>query len=495
MSFIVENHPILSQTRFERYRSEGYTHVPLVTILPAGRHTASALYAPIAGRPGSYLLESGETHTDAGRYSIIGMPGTIELTYQDGQLRITEDGETRSLLETSDPLPCIEDYLSRHKIAPMPEDLRFGGGLVGYFGYDLIRTIEPVLAGGRPADPLGLPDMWLLHSTELIMLDNQTGRILLIVNQPIDVPDAYAAGCRRLEELCAYIQDTPDLDPLVDAQGGESSFTSGLTEAEFCDAVRTAREYITAGDLMQVVLSQRLSRPFQGDPFHLYRGLHALNPSPYMYFLNLGPVQVVGTSPEILVRREHDAVTVRPIAGTRWRGKTEEEDLKLEAELLADPKERAEHLMLIDLGRNDIGRVCQPGTVQLTEQMAVERYSHVMHIVSNVEGKLKPGTSTQDVLRATFPAGTVSGAPKIRAMEIIDELEPVSRGIYSGAIGYFGWDGNLDTAIAIRTAVIHDAQIHVQAGAGIVYDSVPEREWRETMHKAQALLQVADRYC
>ena len=246
---------------------------------------------------------------------------------------------------------------------------------------------------------------------------------------------------------------------------------------------------------MQVVLSQRLSRPYQGDPFHMYRGLHALNPSPYMYFLNLGPVQVVGSSPEILVRREDDDVTVRPIAGTRWRGETEEEDRRLEAELLADPKECAEHLMLIDLGRNDIGRVCQPGTVRLTEQMVVERYSHVMHMVSNVEGKLSPGISTQDVLRATFPAGTVSGAPKIRAMEIIDELEPSSRGIYSGAIGYFGWDRNLDTAIAIRTAIVHNGQIHVQAGAGIVYDSIPEREWHETMHKAQALLQVADRYC
>lgn len=490
----MDDHPTLSQARFERYRSEGCTHIPLVTTLPAGRHAASALYAPIADQPGSYLLESGETHTHAGRYSIIGMPTTVELVYQDGLFRVVEGGETKSSRETSDPLPCVEDYLHSHTVAPLTEDLRFGGGLVGYFGYDLIRTIEPVLAGGRPDDHLGLPDLWLLQSTELIMLDNQTGQILLIVNQPVDVPDAYAAGCRRLEELRTQIEETPESTPLTETPDRESSFTSGFTEAGFCDAVQTAREYIIAGDLMQVVLSQRLSHPFQGDPFHMYRGLHALNPSPYMYFLNLGPVQVIGSSPEILVRREDDAVTVRPIAGTRWRGETEEEDLKLEAELLADPKERAEHLMLIDLGRNDIGRVCQPGTVRLTEQMVVERYSHVMHMVSNVEGKLMPGTSTQDVLRATFPAGTVSGAPKIRAMEIIDELEPTSRGIYSGAIGYFGWDGNLDTAIAIRTAIVHNGQIHVQAGAGIVYDSVPEREWHETMHKAQALLQVADRY-
>ena len=491
----MDDHPTLSQAQFERYRSEGYTHVPLVAALPAGQRKASALYAPMADQPGSYLLESGEIDTHAGRYSIIGMPTAVELIYQDDQFRVVEGGEIQSTQETDDPLSCVEDYLHSHKVAPLTEALRFGGGLVGYFGYDLIRTIEPVLAGSRPDDLLGLPDLWLLRSTELIMLDNQTGQILLIVNQPVDVPEAYAAGCQRLQELRAQVEETPEPEPLVETPDQESSFTSGFTEAGFCKAVQTAREYIIAGDLMQVVLSQRLSRPYQGDPFHMYRGLHALNPSPYMYFLNLGPVQVVGSSPEILVRREDDDVTVRPIAGTRWRGETEEEDRRLEAELLADPKECAEHLMLIDLGRNDIGRVCQPGTVRLTEQMVVERYSHVMHMVSNVEGKLSPGTSTQDVLRATFPAGTVSGAPKIRAMEIIDELEPSSRGIYSGAIGYFGWDRNLDTAIAIRTAIVHNGQIHVQAGAGIVYDSIPEREWHETMHKAQALLQVADRYC
>lgn len=491
----MDDRPTLSQAQFERYRSEGYTHVPLVAALPAGQRKASALYAPMADQPGSYLLESGEIDTHAGRYSIIGMPTAVELIYQDGQFRVVEGGEIQSTQETDDPLSCVEDYLHSHKVAPLTEALRFGGGLVGYFGYDLIRTIEPVLAGSRPDDLLGLPDLWLLRSTELIMLDNQTGQILLIVNQPIDVPEAYAAGCQRLQELRAQVEETPEPEPLVETPDQESSFTSGFTEAGFCKAVQTAREYIIAGDLMQVVLSQRLSRPYQGDPFHMYRGLHALNPSPYMYFLNLGPVQVVGSSPEILVRREDDDVTVRPIAGTRWRGETEEEDRRLEAELLADPKECAEHLMLIDLGRNDIGRVCRPGTIRLTEQMVIERYSHVMHMVSNVEGKLSPGITTQDVLRATFPAGTVSGAPKIRAMEIIDELEPSSRGIYSGAIGYFGWDRNLDTAIAIRTAIVHNGQIHVQAGAGIVYDSIPEREWHETMHKAQALLQVADRYC
>ena len=484
-----------SVAQFERYRAEGYRHVPLAVTLPASGHNASALYAPIADQAGSYLLESGETHTQAGRYSIIGLPGIAELIYQDGCLRIMENGETCNSRETSDPLTHVEEYLHNYKVAPIPEVTRFGGGLVGYFGYDLIRTIEPTLAGTRPPDPLDLPDLWLQRSTELIVLDNQTGRILLIVNQPTEMSDAYAAGRRCLEKMHAQVREALPLASLAETPDSKSAFTSGFTEAGFCESVITARKYIEAGDLMQVVLSQRLSRPFQSNPFRLYQGLLAINPSPYMYFLNFGPVQIVGSSPEILVRRENDRVTVRPIAGTRWRGATEEEDLRLEAELLADPKERAEHLMLIDLGRNDIGRVSQPGTIRLTEKMAIERYSHVMHMVSNVEGKLPPNTSSQEVLRATFPAGTVSGAPKIRAMEIIDELEPVSRGIYSGAIGYFGWDGNLDTAIAIRTAVIHDGQIHVQAGAGIVYDSVPEKEWHETMHKAQALLHVADRYC
>ena len=487
--------PTLGQAQFDRFRADGFTHVPLTASLPAGPHTASGLYAPMAEQPGSYLLESGEPSTAAGRYSIIGLPGTVELTCQDGVLKITEGDELIQRQETSDPLSGIENYLNEHRVASLPADLRFSGGLVGCFGYDLVRAIEPVLAGGRPQDVLGLPDLWLLRSTELIVLDNHTSQVLLIVNQPVDAPDAHAAGCRRLDELRAHVESCPQPGPLGESSGDSGAFTSGFTEAGFCAAVERARTYITAGDLMQVVLSQRLSRPFAGDPFHLYRGLLALNPSPYMYFLNLGPVQVVGSSPEILVRREHDAITVRPIAGTRRRGATEEEDRQLEAELLADPKERAEHLMLIDLGRNDIGRVCQPGSVHLTEKMAIEHYSHVMHITSNVVGKLRPEISTMDVLRATFPAGTVSGAPKIRAMEIIDELEPVSRGLYAGAIGHIGWNGNMDTAIAIRTAVIHDGQIHVQAGAGIVYDSTPEREWRETMDKAQVLLQVADRHC
>ena len=480
--------------QFARLQAQGYSHVPMLRTLPAHGRTGADLYAPLAESPGSYLLESGETGTRAGRYSMIGLPDPVELRYQHGTLRILEAGAVRSEQAAADPLPAIEAYLDSHRVAPCPRAMRFYGGLVGYFGYNLVRAIEPVLAGCAPADPVDLPDIHLLRSTELIILDHHAGEIILVALEETGADDAHARGCRRLERLRAQVDAARPLDAAGTGGGGDArDFESGFTEAGFCKAVAAAREYIAAGDLMQVVLSQRLSRPFAGRAFDLYRGLLALNPSPYMYCLHLGDAQIVGASPEILVRRERRAVTVRPIAGTRPRGETAERDRELERELLADPKERAEHLMLIDLGRNDIGRVCETGSVLLTERMAVERYSHVMHMVSNVEGRLPPDASAMDVLRATFPAGTVSGAPKVRAMQIIDALEPIGRGIYSGAIGYLGWDGNLDTAIAIRTAVLHAGAIHVQAGAGIVADSEPKREWRETMHKAQALLQLARR--
>lgn len=484
--------PAVSEAEFDAHRRAGCTHVPLLAAMPAGTLTGARLYAPLAGRPGAYLLESGEPGTPGGRYSIVGLPGAAELRCRDGRFQVLEDGAVREEAPADDPLARVEAWLDRHRVAPARPALPFSGGLVGYFGYDLVRTIEPVLAGGRPPDPLGLPELWLLRSTELFVLDHRTRELLLAVTQPTEVPDAYAAGRRRLAELREQAAAAPALPPApAPGADGGGGFESGFTEAGFRAAVTAARERIAAGDLMQAVLSQRLSRPYAGRAFDLYRGLLALNPSPYMYCLDFGAVQVVGSSPEILVRRQGPAVTVRPIAGTRPRGAGAAADRRLERELLADPKERAEHLMLIDLGRNDLGRVSAPGSVLLTERMVVERYSHVMHMVSNVEGRLPPGTRTGAVLRATFPAGTVSGAPKVRAMQLIDELEPVARGIYAGAVGYFGWDRNLDAAIAIRTAVLHGGRMHVQAGAGIVYDSAPEREWRETMHKAQALLQAA----
>jgi anthranilate synthase component 1 len=391
-------------------------------------------------------------------------------------------------LEQDDPLEWIENFQKQFSVPEVDGLPRFTGGLVGYFGYDTVAYIEPRLKAEKP-DPLQTPDILLMLSEEVVVFDNLSGKLYLIVHAE---PGNREAGEQRLDELSAKLRQ-PVAVPVSTGSGrhvDETEFVSGFTEDGFKQAVARAKEYIVDGDIMQVVLSQRLSIPFNAQPLDLYRALRSLNPSPYMYFMDIGDFQIVGSSPEILVRLEDETVTVRPIAGTRRRGYTEAEDRALEEELLADPKELAEHLMLIDLGRNDTGRVAEIGSVELTEKMVVERYSHVMHIVSNVIGKLRAGQSAIDVLRATFPAGTVSGAPKIRAMEIISELEPVKRGVYSGAVGYIGWNGNMDTAIAIRTAVIKDGHLNIQAGAGIVYDSKPELEWKETMNKARAIFKA-----
>ena len=369
---------------------------------------------------------------------------------------------------------------------------RFNGGLVGYFAYDTVRYIEPRLGESPNPDPLKCPDILLMISNDLIVFDNLSGRLFLIVHADPSDSNAFDAAQQALDDLTLRLRTaTPNLNSKHNSKVvNEDDFVSGFTHDGFINAVEKAKQYITDGDIMQVVLSQRLSVPFSAQAMDLYRSLRTLNPSPYMYYLNLDDFHIVGSSPEILVRMEEDEVTVRPIAGTRPRGKTVEEDKALEQDLLADPKELAEHLMLIDLGRNDAGRVSQIGTVKLTAKMVIERYSHVMHIVSNVVGKVVPNMSCIDALKATFPAGTVSGAAKVRAMEIIDELEPIKRGVYAGAVGYLSWSGNMDTAIAIRTAVIKDNTLHIQAGAGIVYDSVPEMEWQETMNKARAVFRA-----
>jgi len=374
---------------------------------------------------------------------------------------------------------------------------RFCGGLVGYFGYDAVRYIEPKLKDGDKDDPLKTPDILLMVSDEVVVFDNLSGKLLMVVHVDVSQADAWAQGQARLDELMQQLRRPVNIPGVLKEarQVSEDDFVSGFTREGFEAAVRRVKEYIVEGDAMQVVLSQRLSIPYLAPPLDLYRALRSLNPSPYMYYLDLGDFHVVGSSPEILVHLEDDVVTVRPIAGTRPRGKDEAEDLALELDLLADPKELAEHLMLIDLGRNDVGRVSKVGSVELTEKMLIERYSHVMHIVSNVIGRIQPGMSAIDVLRATFPAGTVSGAPKIRAMEIIDELEPVKRGVYAGAVGYLSWSGNMDTAIAIRTAVIKDGTLHIQAGAGIVADSVPANEWDETMNKGRAIFRAVAMAC
>jgi anthranilate synthase component 1 len=369
---------------------------------------------------------------------------------------------------------------------------------VGYFGYDTVRFVESRLEDSAPNDDLGAPDILLLASDEVAIFDNLSGTIMLVVHVDAAEPRALEKAEARLDQLEKNLaKQTPQLPPMdVDGDGiSEEAFTSSFGQQDYMAAVDKVKDYVLAGDVMQVVPSQRLSAPFDAAPINLYRALRRLNPSPYMYFLDLDELHIVGSSPEVLARLEDGQVTVRPIAGTRRRGQTEEEDRALEQEMLADPKEIAEHLMLIDLGRNDVGRISQTGTVEVTEQMVVERYSHVMHITSNVVGNVTEGMGSLEVLKATLPAGTLSGAPKIRAMEIIDELEPVKRGIYGGAVGYIGWNGNMDTAIAIRTAVIKDGVLHVQAGAGVVADSVPELEWEETMNKARALMRAAAMVC
>lgn len=478
----------------EQYRAladQGYNRIPLVREVLADLDTPLSCYLKLAEGPYSYLFESVQGGEKWGRYSIIGLPCRTLLKVYGNTLHIERDGELIEDIQTGDPLAWIASFQQRYRVAEHPEMPRFAGGLVGYFGYDSIRYIEPKLRDCPNPDQLGTPDILLMLSEEVVVFDNLRGRIYIIVHLDPTAGDDLARGHARIDTLVTRMQRGAPRHPGGEAaQVAEEDFVSGFSRGGFEQAVTRIKDYILAGDCMQVVLSQRLSIPFRARPLNLYRALRGLNPSPYMYFLDLGDFHIVGSSPEILTRLEDGVVTVRPIAGTRRRGETEEEDRALEAELLADPKELAEHLMLIDLGRNDCGRVAEVGSVRMTEQMLVERYSHVMHIVSNVTGQLRAGLTAMDVLRATFPAGTVSGAPKIRAMEIIDELEPVKRGIYSGAVGYLGFNGNMDTAIAIRTAVIKNGELHIQAGAGVVADSIPELEWKETMNKGRAIFRA-----
>jgi anthranilate synthase component 1 len=431
-----------------------------------------------------------------GRYSIIGLPCRTVLKVFGYRADIWVDGELIDSEEVADPLAFAEAFQHRYRTAPREDLPVFHGGLVGYFGYDTVRYVEPRLAAGIPDDELGTPDILLMVADEVLVFDNLAGTIRLIVNADPSLENAYELAQERLRELVARLpEQMPPLPEVVldaaDSRDLEQQAESHFTEEAYYEAVDKVKEYVLAGDVMQVVPSQRMNIPFEAPPLNLYRALRNLNPSPYMYYLDLEDFHIVGSSPEILARLEKGLVTVRPIAGTRRRGYTEEEDQALEDELLADPKEIAEHLMLIDLGRNDVGRIAETGSVELTDKMVVERYSHVMHIVSNVTGRLKGEKSAIDVLRATLPAGTLSGAPKIRAMEIIDELEPVKRGVYGGAVGYISWAGDMDTAIAIRTAVIKDGRLYVQAGGGVVADSIPRLEWKETHNKARAMFRAA----
>ena len=481
----------MTPEKFEALTAEGYNRIPVSCEILADLDTPLSVYLKLVDGPYGYLFESVQGGEKWGRYSIIGLPCRERLVVRDKTITLETDTEVLETHQVDDPLAFIEDFKARFRVPELDNLPRFHGGLVGYFGYDTIAYIEPKLRNVEKADPLNTPDIMMMVSDEVVVFDNLRGRMYLVVTANIERGDTLDTVQARMREISDAMQNAAPRLPSKPARTiSEADFVSGFTESGFKAAVDRIKQYILDGDCMQVVLSQRLSIPFNAQPMDLYRALRGLNPSPYMYFMEMGEFQIVGSSPEILVRLEDGEVTVRPIAGTRRRGHNDAEDIALEQELLADPKELAEHLMLIDLGRNDAGRVAEVGSVKLTDKMVVERYSHVMHIVSNVTGQLRDKMSAMDVLRATFPAGTVSGAPKIRAMEIIDELEPVKRGVYSGAVGYLAWNGNMDTAIAIRTAVIKDGQLNIQAGAGVVADSVPDLEWKETMNKGRAVFRA-----
>ena len=478
----------MTPQQFAELAAAGYNRIPVTLELFADLDTPLSVYLKLANQPYSYLLESVVGGERFGRYSFIGLPATTRLRVQ-GQSVQVEYGDKVIERHEGDPLGFIDSFMSRFNTPPVASLPRFTGGLVGYFGYDTVRYVEKRLAATQKPDPIGTPDILLMLSEELAVVDNLSGKLYLVVYADPAVPNALQKAHTRLNQLRGKLRDNVAIPLSLPSPATEA--VSEYGQEPFKTAVSEAKQYILDGDIMQVVLSQRMSMPYTDAPLSLYRALRSLNPSPYMFYYHFDDFHVVGASPEILVRREDDTVTVRPIAGTRPRGKSREEDQALADELLADPKEIAEHVMLMDLGRNDVGRVADTGSVVVTDNMVIERYSHVMHIVSSVEGAVKPEVSNIDILKATFPAGTLSGAPKVRAMEIIDEFEPTKRGVYGGAVGYLGFTGDMDMAIAIRTAVIKNDTLYVQAGAGIVADSVPESEWQETQNKARAVVRAA----
>jgi anthranilate synthase component 1 len=492
---------VITELEFKSLTQQGFNRIPLMLEAFADLETPLSLYLKLAhakdGGKYSFLLESVVGGERFGRYSFIGLPAKTFLQASgfgaEAKTEVVTDGV---VVETAsgNPLDFIEQYQKRFKVALRPGLPRFCGGLAGYFGYDAVRYIEKKLEKTCPPDTLGTPDILLLQCEELAVIDNLSGKLYLIVYADPGVPEAYSKAKKRLRELKELLKYSVSA-PVVNSTQTHPA-ERDFKKEDYLKAVLEAKELIAAGDFMQVQVGQRIKKRYTESPLSLYRALRSLNPSPYMYFYNFGDFHVVGASPEILVRQEQTEegvkVTIRPLAGTRPRGATPEKDKAAEHELVNDPKERAEHVMLIDLARNDIGRIAKIGSVKVTEVFAVERYSHVMHIVSNVEGILKDGMTNMDVLKATFPAGTLTGAPKVHAMELIDRLEPTKRGLYGGACGYLSYAGDMDVAIAIRTAVIKDQTLYVQAAAGVVADSVPELEWKETEHKARALLRASE---
>lgn len=486
----------ISKVEFQQLKAEGFKRVPVAATFLADMETPLTAYLKLARGAYSYLFESVQGGEKWGRYSIIGLPCSHRLVARGHVMQEVRGNDVLREWESSDPLAEVDAFREQFTSAPIEGLPVFHGGLVGYFAYDTVRFVEQRLADSVPHDDVQNPDILLMVSEEVLVFDNLAGTLTLIVNVDVDQDRAYEAAIARLGALEAALPQPLEALPAIrlepeNAEAIEQGAEFSFSQDRFESAVERVKDYVLAGDVMQVVPSQRMSLPFSEPPINLYRALRNLNPSPYMYYLDLGDFYIVGSSPEILARVQDQEVTVKPMAGTRRRGRTEAEDLAMEQELKNDPKEIAEHLMLIDLGRNDVGRIAETGSVVLQDNMIIERYSHVMHIISSVTGRLKSGLSPMDVLRSTLPAGTLSGAAKVRAMEIIDELEPVKRGVYGGAVGYISWSGDMDTAIAIRTAVIKNQTLYIQAGAGIVADSVPELEWKETLNKARAMLRAA----
>ena len=481
----------MQQSQFNNLVDQGFNHIPLSREVVVDTDTPLALYLKLANTPFTYFLESVQGGEKWGRYSFIGLSAETIIKVKEYEVLVEKNGHLHQQYKVDDPLAWIQNYQEQFKVPQLDHLPDFNGGLVGYFGYEIIRYIEPKLKNIDKKDELDVPDILLMLSNDLLVVDNLTSKVHIITHVNPD-NESFEDGLEKLNSIEKNIKKSINHDPPKSEKIKSQDFVSSFGKENFVSAVEKVQKYITAGDVMQVVPSQRLSCKFKSNPVELYRQLRILNPSPYMYYLHLDDFAIVGSSPEILTRVDNDNVaTIRPIAGTRSRGKTKEEDTDNEKDLLSDEKEIAEHLMLIDLGRNDLGRIAKTGTVNLTDKMFIERYSHVMHIVSNVECELKDDMSSIDVLRATFPAGTLSGAPKVRAMEIIDEVETLKRNIYSGAIGNLSWHGGMDLAIAIRTAIVKNEVLYVQAGAGIVHDSIPEMEWQETMDKAQALIRAA----
>jgi anthranilate synthase component I len=485
---------MITNTEYKNFKDAEYTVLPMSREIMAPGETPLSLYSKIADQQNNFLFESVEGGDRWAQYSIIGF-GCLDTIKVSGKTIETVIDGIKDKFVAKNPLQAIEEIISKNRSPNIDNLPRFHGGYIGFFAYESAQYAEIKIASLPGKDSKfeeHMPDIMLVKAEQLIIFDNLNNSTQIIFNANLENM-TYEFAQLKLDEIEKALTK-PEKNEVKEFKQIANcfEFESNFTKKEYCDSVNTIKNYIAEGDVMQVVLSQDFSASFDKDPFNLYRAIRELNPSPYMYFLDLSECQIVGASPEILVRLEENEINLRPLAGTRKRGKNPEEDKFNEDDLLNDPKEIAEHLMLIDLGRNDVGRVSEIGSVLVTDKMTIEKYSHVMHIVSNVMGKIASGLSYFDVLQATLPAGTLSGAPKIRAMEIINELEPSSRGIYGGAIGYIGWNGNMDTAIAIRTAVIKDKIIHVGAGAGVVADSVPENEWLECRQKSKVFMDAME---